>query len=45
LAVARGLVEAHGGRISARNREQKGASFSFTLPVKPALPPLEGDEE
>jgi two-component system sensor histidine kinase KdpD len=33
LAVARGLVEAHGGRIRARNRADGGASFVFTLPA------------
>ncbi|HEX5505721.1 MAG TPA: ATP-binding protein [Thermomicrobiales bacterium] len=36
LAVARGLVEAHGGRIRARNRADGGASFVFTLPAAPA---------
>jgi two-component system sensor histidine kinase KdpD len=34
LAVARGLVEAHGGRISVRNRAEGGAVFSFTLPIQ-----------
>jgi two-component system sensor histidine kinase KdpD len=33
LAVARGLVEAHGGRIWAENRQQGGASFSFEIPA------------
>jgi two-component system sensor histidine kinase KdpD len=33
LAVARGLVEAHGGRIWAENRPKGGARFSFTLPL------------
>ncbi len=37
LAIARGLVEAHGGRIWAENREHGGACVSFTLPV-----PVEG---
>jgi two-component system, OmpR family, sensor histidine kinase KdpD len=32
LAVARGLVEAHGGRIWAENRPQGGALFSFEIP-------------
>jgi signal transduction histidine kinase len=32
LAIARGLVEAHGGRIWAENRPQGGACVSFTLP-------------
>lgn len=33
LAVARGLVEAHGGRIRAENRPGGGVSFIFTLPL------------
>ncbi len=33
LAVSKGLVEAHGGRIWAENREGGGAIFSFTLPL------------
>jgi two-component system sensor histidine kinase KdpD len=32
LAVSKGLVEAHGGRIWAENREGGGAVFRFTLP-------------
>lgn len=32
LAVCRGLIEAHGGRIWAVNRQGGGAVFSFTLP-------------
>ena len=34
LAVAKGLVQAHGGRIWAQNRLDGGAVFAFTLPVK-----------
>ncbi len=34
LAVCRGLVEAHGGRIWVENREGGGTVFYFTLPVK-----------
>lgn len=33
LAVAKGLVEAHGGRIWAENRPGGGTRFTFTLPV------------
>ena len=33
LAIARGLVEAHGGRIWAENRPQGGACVSFTIPT------------
>ena len=33
LAIARGLVEAHGGRMWAENRPGGGAGFYFTMPV------------
>ena len=33
LTVAKGLVEAHGGRIWAANRAGGGACFTFTLPL------------
>jgi signal transduction histidine kinase len=33
LAIARGLVEAHGGRMWAENREGGGARVCFTLPA------------
>jgi signal transduction histidine kinase len=33
LAIARGLVEAQGGRIWAENRAEGGARFAFTLPI------------
>lgn len=32
LAIARGIVEAHGGRIWAENAPQGGAAVTFTLP-------------
>jgi two-component system sensor histidine kinase KdpD len=34
LAVCRGLIEAHGGRIWVENREEGGAVFRFTLPLQ-----------
>jgi two-component system sensor histidine kinase KdpD len=37
LAVARGLVEAHGGRIWVENRPGGGACFTFTLPLHAPL--------
>jgi two-component system sensor histidine kinase KdpD len=40
LAVARGLVEAHGGRIWAGNRPQGGSRFVFTLPYDSAPEPV-----
>jgi len=33
LAIARWVVEAHGGRIRAESRMGKGSTFSFDLPV------------
>jgi len=33
LAIARGLVEAHGGAIWAENRDDGGARITFTLPA------------
>jgi signal transduction histidine kinase len=33
LAIARKVVELHGGEISAAPREQGGSCFTFTLPV------------
>ncbi len=35
LFISRGIVQAHGGRIKARNNEDgPGATFSFTLPLR-----------
>jgi two-component system NtrC family sensor kinase len=34
LSISRSLVEAHGGHLTARNREEGGAEFQFTLPVE-----------
>ncbi len=34
LAIVKGLVEAHGGRVSAENRASGGACFTFTLPIE-----------
>ena len=33
LAICRSIIEAHQGRITASNRPEGGAEFSFTLPV------------
>jgi len=46
LAVAKGLVEAHGGHVWAENREGGGARFVFTLPLgEPAQTPTEAAED
>ena len=37
LSIARGIVEAHHGRIWAENVGQRGVAFSFTIP-SPAQP-------
>jgi two-component system sensor histidine kinase KdpD len=44
LAVARAIVEAHGGKISARNRPRGGAVFRFTLPLGGEPPVTEATE-
>jgi two-component system sensor histidine kinase KdpD len=51
LAICRGIVEAHGGTITAENRDGGGALFRMVLPrvgEAPAVPPdsgLDGPEE
>jgi signal transduction histidine kinase len=33
LSIARSLIEAHGGRLSAANNPDGGATLTFTVPV------------
>jgi two-component system phosphate regulon sensor histidine kinase PhoR len=40
LAIARHLVEGHGGRIWLESEEGAGSTFSFALPMAPAPPTL-----
>jgi two-component system sensor histidine kinase KdpD len=44
LTICRGIVELHGGKIQARNREGGGAVFGFSLPLEeqPSPIPVEG---
>jgi two-component system sensor histidine kinase KdpD len=39
LAICRGIVQAHGGRIWAQNLPGGGVAFLFTLPLGDAPPP------
>ena len=41
LAICRGLIEAHGGRIWAQARPGPGTVISFTLPIGGAQRPLD----
>lgn len=43
LAICRGMVEAHGGRIVVVDRDGGGSVFSFTLPIEGPAPEVEED--
>jgi len=44
LTICRGVVEAHGGRIWADNRQAgSGAIFSFSLPLEGEAPTMEAE--
>ncbi|MCL5256529.1 MAG: ATP-binding protein [Chloroflexi bacterium] len=45
LAVAKGLVEAHGGRIWAESRQGGGERFIFSLPLEPSGEPAESSRK
>ncbi len=37
LYLCRGIIEAHGGKMSAKNNSDKGCTFTITLPIKKKL--------
>jgi two-component system sensor histidine kinase KdpD len=45
LAISRGIVVAHGGRIWAESRRDGGAVFKFVLPTEGKIPSLGGSIE
>jgi PAS domain S-box-containing protein len=45
LSICRSIIEAHGGRLWSSTNLPRGASFQFTLPVDPAVPPEGGRAE
>jgi two-component system sensor histidine kinase KdpD len=40
LSISRGLIEAHGGSLTAKNRPGGGAEFTMRLPLANASPPV-----
>jgi signal transduction histidine kinase len=44
LWISRGLVEAHGGRLTATSEEGKGSTFRFTLPLVDVDAALSGSD-
>jgi two-component system sensor histidine kinase KdpD len=45
LAICKGLVEAHGGRIWVKKKNSPGTTVSFTLPLVPyPVPPISVEE-
>jgi len=34
LYLCKGIIESHGGKLTAKNNENKGSTFTITLPIK-----------
>jgi len=45
LAICKGLVEAHGGRIWIKKKNTPGATVCFTIPLVSELTPTKPAEE
>ena len=45
LAICKGLVEAHGGRIWIKKKTTPGATLSFTIPLSPSHHPVISPEK
>jgi K+-sensing histidine kinase KdpD len=39
LTISRSIIEAHGGRLRAKENAPRGAVFEFTLPIRDATHP------
>lgn len=44
LSIARSIVETHGGSIRARNDQEQGAVFEFSLPAPESAQPVSEDQ-
>jgi two-component system sensor histidine kinase KdpD len=45
LTICRGIIELHGGKIWARNRDGGGTTFGFSLPVEEQPAPLPAEPQ
>jgi PAS domain S-box-containing protein len=45
LTIAQRIVEAHGGRLTVQSEPGRGSTFTFTIPVGPDRPDVEGAPE